>query len=67
MIPLLAQEAKKRQVATLKNQAHSSSAPIGSDEDVGRSRQVAAKALGIGATSVDRALVAKRDHPELYQ
>jgi len=70
MIPLLAEEAKKRQAKTQLKSNEIRSTPNGVDaqsDHVGASSHIAARALGIGSTSVDRALKAKRDYPELYE
>lgn len=71
MIPMLAEEAKKRQeagTANLKNQQDARSSPIGDDRgENGRSVAVAAKALGIDSSSVGRAMAVKKKDPEIFE
>lgn len=69
-VPLFEDEARLRQLSTLKNQPRSSSPPIGGNEDSvisGRSAELAAKELGVGQTTVRRALTVKRLSPELFE
>ncbi|HMK23602.1 MAG TPA: hypothetical protein VK466_14805 [Terriglobales bacterium] len=68
MMPMLQEEAKQRQVAAgMVNLGHQS-APIGADSGLGgRSREIAAKALDIGKTTIDRAVAVKRVAPELFE
>lgn len=73
MIPMLAKEAKKRQLASLRIGQESPSGPNGPDgktKDLapkGRARAIAAKALGVSETSVRRALQAKKIYPVLFE
>src|SRR5215813_12040330 len=60
-LPHLIENAAKIKTANLKNQQHSSSAPIGAYE---RSAAVVAKAAHVGRTSVSRAWMVKRSDPE---
>lgn len=66
IIPMLADEAKRRQISTLKNQTHSSLVPIGTNEE-GRSRSVVGKMMGVGETSVSRAVRIKRENPQVFE
>lgn len=66
MIPLLAEEARARQLEPLKKGAESPSSPIGHNGS-GRPREIAAKALDVGSSNVQRAQIAKRDNPEGFE
>jgi hypothetical protein len=66
VVPLLQEEAHKRQVSNLKNQTHSSSLQIRSDE-AGRSTKIAAEALHIGERTVSEAVQVKRENPEVFE
>ena len=65
VVPMLAEEAKKR-----KKEGQIPKLPVPPGPDLktndlaptGRSREIAAKAVGVGATSVGRALQAKKKH-----
>ena len=50
---MLEAEKEKSSLANLKNQPHSSNAPIGAVE--GPTREIAAETLRIGTTTIDRA------------
>lgn len=70
IVPMLAEEAKKRREATRfgTNSNGMRSVPIGAVGEIsGPSREIAAKALGVGSGSVNRALIAKRDNPEGFE
>jgi len=70
MVPMLAKEAKERQEKT---QFPHRSGPHGPDQKTKdlapkrRSAEVVAEALGVGPTSVKRALRAKKKHPEDFE
>lgn len=66
MVPMLQEEAKKRQVSGLKNQEHSSLAPIGANERTWSSG-IAAKAMQVGRRTVERVIKVKKNSPELYE
>ena len=68
-MPMLVEEARTRQAASLKqNQQLSPSVPIDNDGAIkGRSSEIAGKAAGVGSSSVTRALQVKRADPALFE
>jgi len=66
MVPLLREEAHKRQLATLKNQQDTSLLPHGSNER-GMAAEIAARTLGVGRNTVERASTVKRHDPALFE
>jgi len=72
MQPALQAEAAKRKAANLRQGAAAPSAPIGADGETdeaptGKSRDIAAKIVGVGSTTVDRAQFVMRNDPELFK
>ena len=70
---MLAEEKKKRPLENLRVGQESPSPTPGADgktKDLapkGRSTEIAGRAVGVGKTSVDRAIEAKKEHPELFE
>ncbi len=69
VVPLLAEEARKRQGGSGR---FGGSPPIGGEPDsdsevTGRSAEVAAQAVGVGRRTVERALKAKRENPAAFE
>ena len=70
MVPMLRKEAQIRKEEA---QFPRRCAPPGTDQKTkdlapkGRSTEIAGRAVGVGKTSVDRAIEAKKEHPELFE
>ena len=66
MVPMLIEEAKKRKLAMLQKGQESPSVPGGADgktKDLapkGRSTEIAGRAVGVGKTSVDSAIILRQ-------
>lgn len=68
VVPLMAEEAQRRQVSHLKNQPCASLAQIGTDDITGgRSSEIAAKALSVSRRTVTRAIAVKRENPQAFE
>ncbi len=69
---MLAEEARKRQVAHLKhqvteNKGSASLAPFGANDREGKASEVAAKLVGVSPRTVERAAVVRRDNPREFE
>ena len=68
MLPMLQEEARHRQMSSLRNQPHSSSSRILEDDKGSRgSSEKAASALGISHWSVESANAVKKATPEVFE
>jgi hypothetical protein len=70
MVPMLHEEAKKRQGERAdlhhpSNESLTTSAPTGAE--VGRSTEIAAKAVGVGRRTVERTMEVKRRDPGAFE
>lgn len=65
MIPLLQEEAKKRQGK--RNDLHPTSTPTGVEVPRGPAAEIAAKAMQVGEGTVQRALQVKKSDPETFE
>lgn len=67
MVPMLREEAEKRQLSGKRDDTLAPSGAKVDDERSGRSAAIAARAVGVGETSVTRAVKAKRENPEGFE
>lgn len=68
VVPLLKDEAHKRQISHLKYQQDGSSSCFQANDDAkGSVAKIAAKAVQVGHDSVDKALLVKRIAPEVFE
>jgi hypothetical protein len=67
VVPMLRDEAHKRQVAAGSANITGKSSPLGYDLEKGRSDAIAAEALQVGERTVTRALEVKRNNPEAFE
>jgi ParB family chromosome partitioning protein len=67
MIPLLADEAKRRQVSRLRHGDETPLAQVCADGQQGKAAKLAAEACGVSGRTAEMALAVKRNDPEVFE